>query len=455
MEQKRTKNYGVLAFIPLIVFLLIYLGSGIIFTLMGVPDSFKQVPREFALVGGIVAVLFMGKDRTFDEKIDILAKSGGESGVILMSLIFLLAGAFSGVAKGMGGVDATVNLGLTFIPKQFIFAGVFIISSVIATAMGTSMGTISAIGPIALGVAEKAAVSPAIAIAAVIGGAMFGDNLSIISDTTIAATKGAGCEMRDKFKMNLLIALPAAIISIIVYCFVGAGGELTGEYPFEIIKVLPYVVVLITAIMGLNVVAVLMLVIAMCGVIGMFTGAFDFPGFAQAAAGGINGMASIIILAIMLRGITGVVKEYGGIDWLLDKLGSRVKTRRGAEYAIAALVGIIDVSMANNTIAILVSCPLAMTLAKKFNIAPKRIASLLDIFACSVQGIIPHGGQLLLAMGLTGLSPFAIIGKSYYLFLLAIAAIITIHFGLLKTTEEKEGKSMYKYIQNTNSNALN
>ena len=444
--MKEKKNYGVLAFAPLIAFLLIYLGSGLIFTAMGVADSFKQVPREFALLGGLLVVLLMGKDKTLDQKIDVLAESGGEPGVILMSIIFLLAGAFSGAAKAMGGVDATVNLGLTFVPTQFIIAGVFIIGAVIATAMGTSMGTISAIGPIAIGVAEKAGISPALAIGAVLGGAMFGDNLSIISDTTIAATKGVGCEMMDKFKMNFFIALPAAIISVIIYSLVGSGGSLTGEYPFEIIKVTPYIVVLVTALIGLNVVAVLMVGIGMCGIIGFATNAFTFPEFAQAAAGGIGGMASIIILAIMLRGITGVVKEYGGIDWLLEKLGARVKSRRGAEYAIAALVSIVDVSMANNTIAILVSCPLAMTFARKYNIAAKRVASLLDIFACAVQGVIPHGGQILLAMGLTGLSPIEIIGKSYYSFLLAIAAIITIQFGLLKTKEEKEGIQIYEEV---------
>lgn len=437
------KNYGIKAFFPLIVFLIIYLGSGIFFTLMGIEKPFNQVPREAALLGGLVAAIIMGKDKV-DFKIDIISKHGGDSGVILMCIIFLLAGAFAGAARGMGGVDATVNLGLSIIPRKFIFSGIFIIAALIATAMGTSMGTISAIGPIAIGLAEKAHISPTIAIAAVLGGAMFGDNLSIISDTTIAATRGAGCEMNEKFKMNLLIALPAAIVAIICYSFVGTGEELTGEYTYNIVRIVPYIIVLITALLGMNVIVVLLLGTGMCGVIGFITGSLTFSTYAQAIAKGINGMSGLIIIAIVLRGLTGIAKEYGGIDWLVNSLEKRIHSRRGAEYGISALVSLVDCSMANNTVAILVSAPLAKTFAKIYNIAPKRLASLLDIFSCAVQGIIPHGGQMLLASTLTGLSPFAIVSDSYYPFLLAIAAIITIQFGLLRTKEEKMGVELYK-----------
>lgn len=273
---------------------------------------------------------------------------------------------------------------------------------------------------------------------------MFGDNLSVISDTTIAATRGAGCKMNDKFKMNLLIALPAAVIAMIAYYAVGAGGKLNGTYEYELIKIVPYLVVLVTALAGMNVVLVLLLGTAVCGVIGFATGSLTLVTFSKAVTDGIGGMLSIIIVTIILRGLTGIAKEYGGIDWLVEKMGSCIHSRRGAEYGMCLLTGLIDMSMGNNTIAILVSAPLAMRFAKVHNIAPKRTASLLDISACVFQSFIPHGGQIMLGITLTGLSPFALIGASYYPALLAAATIITIQFDLLKTKEEKEGISLYR-----------
>lgn len=436
------QDYGPKAFLPLIVFLSIYVGAGLIFTALGTENPFKQIPREAAIVFGIVTALIMGKDK-LDYKVEIFTQAAGDSGVLLMCLIFLFSGAFAGVAKAMGGVDSTVNLGLTYIPKQFIFSGVFVISAFIATAMGTSMGTIAAIGPVAMGFAAKAGISPAIAIASVVGGAMFGDNLSIISDTTIAATRGAGCNMRDKFKMNGLIALPAAIAAIIMYAMVGSSGELTEVYPFEIIKIVPYIVVMVSAIAGVNVLVVLLGGTFLAGLIGIFTGSLDFITFCRAIGDGMTGMFSIVIVALLIRGMTGIVKEYGGIDWLIGKLTSKIKGRRGAEYGISALSGLIDASLGNNTIAIIITAPLAKEIAKKHNIAPKRVASLMDIWSCVIQGIIPHGGQILLACTLSSMSPLAVIGAGYYPLALAIFTTITIQFGLLKTKEEKEGISCY------------
>lgn len=273
-EIRDKKNYGLLAFMPLFVFLFIYLGSGMLFTFMGVDSPFKQIPREAALVVAVIVALCMGKEK-LDYKVDVFAKNAGDSGVTLMSLIFLLSGAFAGTAKAMGGVDATVNLGLSLCPLQFIFAGIFGISALIATAMGTSMGTIAAIGPIAIGIAEKANISSAIAIAAVMGGAMFGDNLSIISDTTIAATRGAGCKMNDKFKMNFIIALPAAILAMILYSFVGVEGTLEGNFEYEFIKIFPYFAVMVTAVMGVNVIVVLLGGTIISGIIGMGIGTLN------------------------------------------------------------------------------------------------------------------------------------------------------------------------------------
>ncbi|MDR7871538.1 MAG: Na+/H+ antiporter NhaC family protein [Tissierellaceae bacterium] len=436
------KNYGGLAFLPLLVFLGVYLGAGILFTIMGTEEPFKQVPRETALIVGLIVALFMGK-QSLDEKVEIFSSSAGDSGVILMCLIFLLAGAFASVAKAMGGVESTVNLGLTIIPQQFILSGVFIISLFIATAMGTSMGTIAAIGPIAIGISETTNLNPAIAIAAVVGGAMFGDNLSIISDTTIAATRGVGAEMKDKFRMNLLIALPAAIVSIIIYGIAGTAGSLEGDYPFQLIKVLPYVVVLISAIVGVNVIVVLLGGTIFAGIIGLVTGSLNIIGFSKAVASGMAGMSGLVITSLLIRGLSGIVNEYGGIDWLMTKILSRIKSRRGAEYGISALVSLIDAALANNTIAIILSAPLALEIGKKYNIARKRLASLLDIFSCVVQGFVPQGGQILLAMELAKRSPLEVIKFNYYPFLLAVFAIITIQFGLLRTKEEKEGIDQY------------
>lgn len=442
-QNDQKENYGLLSFLPLTVFLLIYLCSGILFSVLNVAEPFKQIPRETALFTAFIVSLMIGK-RKLDDKIDLFAKNAGDSNVILMVLIFILSGAFSGVSKAMGGVETTVNLGLSICPLQFIFAGIFTISALIATAMGTSMGTIAAIGPIAVGIADKAEISSAIAIAAVMGGAMFGDNLSIISDTTIAATRGAGCKMNEKFKMNLIIALPAAIAAIILYSMSNIDASLEGNFNYDIIKVIPYITVLVTAVIGINVIAVLLIGTIISGVIGLLIGTLNIITFAQAITSGMTGMFSIAIVSIMIRGLTGIAKEYGGIDLLINTLNSKIKTRKGGEYGIAAMVSLIDASLANNTIAIIISAPFAKTIAKIHNIAPKRVASLLDIFSCVVQGILPHSGQMLLCCGLSGLSPFDILGANYYQYALGIVALLTIQFGLLRTKEEKAGIPLYQ-----------
>lgn len=441
---EQNKNWGLKSFIPLLTFLAVYLGAGVVFSLMGTENPFKQISREFAVLCGLTTVILLSRSRkNIDLNIDLVAKHCGEPGVMLMIMIFALAGAFSGAAEAMGGTEAAVNFGLSIIPRQFVFAGVFVISSALGLATGTSMGTIAAIGPIALGIAEEADLSAGVAIAAVIGGGMFGDNLSVISDTTIAATRGAGCKMNDKFKMNGLIALPAALITIVIYCLVGSGGELAGAYEYSLIKILPYIVVLVTALIGLNVVLVLLLGTIVAGVIGFATGSLTLATYSAGITDGISGMASIIIVTIILRGLTGIAKEYGGIDWLVEKMGKHMHTRRSAEYGMCLLTGLVDMSMGNNTMAILVSAPLAMRFARKFNISRKRVASLLDISACVFQSFIPHGGQLMLGISMTGLSPFALIAASYYPILLGLATIVTIQFGLLKTKEEKNGISLY------------
>ena len=446
-EIVESKKQGARYFIPLLTFLAIYLGAGIIFSIWGVETPFKQISREFALLCGVLVLLLMGKNKEGIEKnADVLVKGSADQNSLLMLLIYVTAGAFSGAAKGMGGVDSTVGLCLTFIPPQLAIAGVFIVSAVLATALGSSMTTIAALGPVAIGVANQTGASYGIAIAAVLGGAMFGDNLSIISDTTIAATRTCGCEMKDKFKMNFLIALPAALVSIVLYGILGSAGQITEVYEYSIVKIVPYIAVFVTALLGMNVVLVLLLGTVLCGIIGFATGAWNLAGFSAACTEGISGMLSIAVQALIIRGMSNFAKEFGGLDWLVAKFEKFINSRKSAEVGIGVLTGLVDVSMGNNTIAILVSSQVAMKFARKYNIAAKRGASLLDISACVVQSFIPHGGQMMLCMSLTALSPVAIAKVAFYPWLLGLAALVTILFGLMKTPEEKEGKDLYAGI---------
>lgn len=439
LENER--NYGPLAFLPMIVLLVVYFGSGIVFTILGTPDAFKQISREFALVISVLVSLFMSK-RGISEAVDAFAGHCANSGIMLMCLIFVLAGMFSGVTKGMGAVDSTVNLALSFIPARFITAGLFLICVFISTSMGTCLGTISAIAPIALGFIEAAGLDPAITMSAVIGGSMFGDNLSVISDTTIAATRGAGCEMKDKFRMNFKIALPAAVITTIIYCLIGGGAELASTYEFEIIKVIPYLVVLVCAVAGMNVIYVLLTGTVLSALIGVATGSMDLIGLSASATSGIGGMLSLVLMALFMKGLSGMAADMGGMEWLTG-LFTNIKSRKGAQYAIAAIVSVIDFFIGNNTIAIIISTPLCKPIAKKYGIAPERLASLMDIFGVIVPGFSPLSSAFLVVTTMSSVSPLSLMTRGYYLFFLFIFTIITIQFNLLQTKEEKEGKEFY------------
>lgn len=439
LENER--NYGPLAFLPMIVLLVVYFGSGIVFTILGTPDAFKQISREFALVISVLVALFMSK-RGISEAVDAFAGHCANSGIMLMCLIFVLAGMFSGVTKGMGAVDSTVNLALSFIPARFITAGLFLICVFISTSMGTCLGTISAIAPIALGFIEAAGLDPAITMSAVIGGSMFGDNLSVISDTTIAATRGAGCEMKDKFRMNFKIALPAAVITTIIYCLIGGGAELASTYEFEIIKVIPYLVVLVCAVAGMNVIYVLLTGTVLSTVIGIATGSMTLVTLSSSATSGISGMLSLVLMALFMKGLSGMAADMGGMEWLTG-LFTNIKSRKGAQYAIAAIVSVIDFFIGNNTIAIIISTPLCKPIAKKYGIAPERLASLMDIFGVIVPGFSPLSSAFLVVTTMSSVSPLSLMTRGYYLFFLFIFTVITIQFNLLQTKEEKEGMEFY------------
>ena len=431
---------------PLISFLAVYLGSGLLFAALGYgPDSFKQVPRTFGLVVALLVAMCMGgKERNLEYRMDTFCKGMANDGTMIMVAVFLLAGGFSQVCTDIGARTSTANLGLTLVPSQFLLGGIFLISAFVATAMGTSMGTISAIGPIAVAVAEGANLNMALAIGAVLGGAMFGDNLSMISDTTIAATRGCGCEMRDKFKMNGAIAAVSAILAIIAFTVASSSAPLSGDFPYQIILSVPYVFVLVFALTGVNVFILLLGGIIVAGLIGFVAVPdYGFVQFAKSVNSGMGGMYEISMVSILMRGCGKVAEELGGVDWMVKKMTAGVKSRKGAEYMTAGMVSVFDLCLANNTIAIMMAAPLVRPMAAEYNIAPKRMASLLDIFSCIVQGIIPHGGQVLLCMTLTGLSPFPIIGANFYCWVLTVVSILTIQFGLGRTKEEKEGIPMY------------
>lgn len=444
MTAENKKGLGGISFLPLFIFLGLYIGSGVFFSIKGAASPFNQFPRHVALFIAIGVAVLMNKNKKIDDKIEIFSKNAGSSGVMIMGLIYLLAGGFSGAAKSMGGVESVVNLGLTFIPSTFIVPGIFLISCFIATAMGTSMGTMAAMAPIAVGVAAKSNMDVAITLAAVMGGAYFGDNLSILSDTTISATRGVGCEMKDKFRMNFLIAIPAAVLTMVLYTVMGKAGEIEGNLTFSFIKVIPYLLVLAGALAGGNVVLVLMGGIVLCGIVGFATGSVTFLPFIKAIGSGMEDMMGITIVAILIAGIIGVIKENGGIEWLIEKITSKVKTRSGAEYGIGILSGALSASLVNNTVAIIISAPIAKEIGSKYHIAPKRLASLIDIFACGILALCPHDGGMLIMTGMGNVSPIDILKFAYYPVFLIIATLITIKFGLLRTPEEKEFARMAK-----------
>lgn len=446
--KKENKSLGGLAFLPLLVFLALYIGTGVILSIMGAESTFGAFPRHVALLAGFAVAMLMTTGDTIQEKTDKFCEHMGNSGVMQVILIYLLASGFQGAAATMGGKESVVNLALHFIPVKLLIPGVFLMCCLISTAIGTSMGTIAAMGPVALSVAQGAGLSTAITAAAVIGGSYFGDNLSMISDTTISAAKGCGSEMRDKFKMNFWIALPAAVVAMVLYTMIGGGGSGAVEAgSYNILKVLPYILVLVTALAGMNVTSVLLLGILITGVIGFATGSCSFLEWIQGIGGGMADMFSISIAAALISGTVGLAREYGGIEWFVTKIRAKIRNRRSAEYGIGLLSGVLSAALVNNTLAIIVSCPIANELGEEYHIAPKRLASLVDIFACGFMMLIPHDGGIMMLTALSGDSPFAVLKYSFYPLALLIATVVTIQLGLLRTPEEKEYEKAKKAPQ--------
>jgi Na+/H+ antiporter NhaC len=421
MKESSVKPSG-LALLPILVFLVLFIGTGVI------TNDFYAMP---AVVGFLIALgvaFFQTKGKTFNEKITIVAKGVGDDNIITMCLIFLAAGAFSGAVSAAGGVDSTVNLGLSLLPPQIAVIGLFVIGCFISISMGTSMGTIAALAPIAAGISEKTDFSMAICIGAVVSGAMFGDNLSMISDTTIAAVKTQGCEMRDKFKRNFFIVLPAAIATVIVLFFITGGGdfEIAEGLSYNLLQVIPYILVLVAALVGINVFVVLITGTVLSVLVGLCTGSLAPSAIFSSIGEGVTGMYDITVISMLVACISALVKENGGFAFILEKIHNRIHTYKGAEFGITALISLVDIATANNTIAIVISGPIAKEISEDYGIESTRSASLLDIFASVFQGIIPYGAQLLSAASLTGLTSFDIMPYLFYPYFMGVCGIISI-----------------------------
>ncbi len=414
---------GLLALSPLLVFIALYLITSII------AHDFYKVPITVAFMISSIYAVATSWNFPLPKRIDMFSKGAGTSNMMMMLWIFVLAGAFANSAKVMGSVDATVNLTLMVLPGSMIMAGLFLAACFISLSIGTSVGTIVALVPIAAGLAGSTGVSIPMMTAVVVGGAFFGDNLSFISDTTIVATSTQGCRMSDKFRVNFFIVMPAALVIFIIYIFAGSGIQSPTDIPVvEFTKVIPYLVVLVCAIFGMNVMAVLTIGIILTGLIGMINGTYDIYGWFSSMGEGILGMSELIIVTMLAGGLLEIVKANGGIDFIISRLSAHIKSKRGAELSIAGLVALTDICTANNTVAIITVGGIAKQIGDKFGVDNRKCASILDTFSCCMQGLIPYGAQMLMAAGLAQLNPIQIIPYLYYPLGTGIVALLAILF---------------------------
>lgn len=424
------KRGSFLGLIPLIIFLLIYASTGI-FT-----DKIDNMPLLVAFTITVAIALFLdnpNKEKiNFQAKVDIFCKGASDSTLLLLVIIFLLAGAFYSVADAMGAVKSVVNLGLTLLPIKMLLPGLFIIGCLLSFSMGTSMGTVSALTPIAIGIANETGINLALICGVVVGGAMFGDNLSFISDTTIAATRTQEIEMRDKFKVNFLIVLPAVIINTIVLSFIGGEGVSGAIYEYNLLNLIPYVSIIFLALLGINVIIVLALGVLLGIIIGLMNGAFTFIEVFSIVQRGMGWMRNMAIIALVVGGIVAIMEYLGGIDYLLENLTEKIKTKKGAEFGISILVSLLCLATTNNTVSIITAGPLAKDIADKFSVNRKRVAGLLDIFSSAFQGLMPYAGQILVAAGMAKISPVSIVPYSWYSMLMIVMGILAIITGLPK-----------------------
>lgn len=432
MEQHNLsqKKANPAALLPIIVFLVLYLGCGILFEyVLKIEMGFYQTPAIVAFLIALFVACMQNPALNFNAKLKVMASGVADENILTMCLVFLTAGAFSGAISAAGGADSTVFLFLDYLPSNFAVAGLFLIACFVSVSMGTSVGTISALAPFAVSMSQATGFDIVLCIAAVASGAMFGDNLSMISDTTIAAVRTQGCEMKDKFRMNFFIVLPAAIITFLLFIALTWGGSGQVDIqPYSFWKVLPYLVVLIGAVIGINVFLILIAGTVLSLIVGVATGAFAWTQVFSVMGGGITAMYDITVISIIVACIGALVREHGGIQWLIDFVRRRTKSKRGAQLSIGALVAAVDVATANNTVAIVMTGSIAKDISTEYGIDPRRTASLLDIFASVMQGIIPFGAQLLYASAGSGVSAVRIVPYMFYCYLMALSAILFILF---------------------------
>lgn len=429
-QSKSTDKGSFWALLPLIVFVLLFIGSGVI------SGDFSNMPINIAVIVGSAVALAMNSKLKLTEKLDIFTKGAGHPNIMLMVVIFIMAGVFSATAKGMGAVDSTVNMGLSLIPNHLLMSGLFIVGCFISISMGTSMGTVAALAPIGIGIAEATGIPIALAMGTVIGGAMFGDNLSMISDTTIAAVRTQNTKMKDKFKVNFFIVLPGAIVTAILLWLLtqGIAIDTVDSYDYNFVQIIPYIAVLISAILGVNVLLVLLGGTILSGIIGFINGSYTFTSLVQTMSEGVVGMQDIALVSIFIGGMIGIIQYNGGIQWLLQAVTNRIHSKKGAEFGIAGLVSVADISTANNTISIIMTGPLVKNIADTYEIDPRKSASLLDIFSSCWQGFIPYSGQMLVAAGLAAISPVSIMPYAIYPILLGVCGVLAILFNFPKFT---------------------
>lgn len=423
MKRTIPHKKGLLALSPLAVFLIVYLVSSII------AGDFYKIPVSSAFLAASIFAIATTRG-SMTERINVFSRGAGHPNVMLMLWIFILAGAFAGTAKDIGAVDATVNLILSVIPVKMLYAGLFLAACFISMSVGTSVGTVVALAPLAMGIAQQSGLSVAHMVGIVVGGAFFGDNLSFISDTTIAATRALGVEMRDKFRVNILITLPAVLVVTCIYLFQGMSLDASAiqHASGSLVKVIPYLLIIVLAIAGTDVTLALTVGILVNAVIGFCCGDFTWTAWLESMGGGIAGMYDLIVVTLLAGGLLEVMRHNGGLDYIIEGLTSRISGKRGAQGSIAALVALSTVCTANNTIAIITTGGIAGDITKRFGLDPRKTASILDMFSCLVQGLLPYGAQLLMVSGLTGLAATAIIPHLYYSFCMGICAILAIIF---------------------------
>lgn len=422
-----------LSLLPLLLFVLLFLGTGLYLQSQGVAYAFYQLPGPVAIIPALVLAIWLNR-APLAQSIDLMVKGAGNSNIITMCIIYLLAGAFAAVAQATGGVDAMVNAGLSLVPAAWILPGLFVISALVATAMGTSMGTIGALAPIAVGLAQQAGLEPALVAGVLLSGAMFGDNLSIISDTTIASTRTQGAEMKDKFRENLKIALPAAVLTFVLFALFSTNEAPITVKEFSWTGVLPYAAILILAVAGLNVFVVLLLGIVLAALQGAVFADYQIANLGKDIFKGFGNMQEIFLLSMFVGALGEFLKQQGGLNWIashINQLAAKLVLagNKAQQLAIAALVFISNLCIANNTVAIVIAADVSKDLAEHHGITPKRSASLLDIFSCISQGLVPYGAQALLLGASFGLSPWDVVTQSYYCFILAFVALAVVLFG--------------------------